>query len=144
MVIHPKKGVFPIASGTTNALVRRFFDEVVTRGDLAAAHEILTTDFVFYGPAAGVHGPINFVQFTGVLRNALAVQFTVEVVIADGDTASCLSTMQGTHQGEYRGMPASGRRIALSRIDTFHIAEGKIREVRATLDHQLLMRQLEP
>jgi len=37
---------------------------------------------------------------------------------------------------------ASGRRIALSRIDTFHIAAGKIREVRTTLDHQALMQQL--
>jgi steroid delta-isomerase-like uncharacterized protein len=144
MVFDPKKGALPIASGTNNTLVRRFFDEVVTGGDMAAAHEILTTDFVFYGPAAGVHGPINFVQSTGTLRNALAVHFTVEVVIADGDTASCLSTMHGTHQGEYRGSPASGRQIALPRIDTFHIAEGKIREVRTTLDHKSLMRQLKP
>ncbi len=128
-------------SGT---LIRRFFDEVFTRGDLAAAHEILTTDFVFYGPAVGVHGPVNFVQSTGMLRNALAVHFTVEVVIADGDRGACLSAMHGTHQGEFRGMPASGRHIALPRIDTFHLAEGKIREVRTTLDHQALMQQLEP
>ena len=125
-------------------LIHRFFDEVVTRGDLAAAHELLTTDFVFYGPATGVHGPVNFVQSTGILRNALAVHFTVEVVIADGDRVSCLSTMHGTHQGEFRGMLASGRQIAISRIDTFHLAEGKIREVRTTLDHQKLMQQLEP
>ena len=52
-------------------LIHRCFDEVVTRGDLAAAHEILTTDFVFDGPATGVHGPVNFVQSTGILRNAL-------------------------------------------------------------------------
>ncbi len=109
---------------------------------MAAAHEILTTDFVFYGPAAGVRGPINFVQFTGTLRNALAAHFTVEVVIADGDKVSCLSTMHGTHQGEFRGIPASGRPIAMPRIDTFHLAEGKIREVRTTLDHQALMQQL--
>lgn len=133
-----------MSSGATNTLIRRFFDEVFTKGNMAAAHEILTTDFVFYGPAAGVHGPINFVQFTGMLRNALAVHFTVEVVIEDGDKVSCLSTMHGTHQGEYRDIPASGRQIAMSRIDTFHIAEGKIREVRTTLDHQALMQQLEP
>ena len=123
-------------------LIRRFFDEVFTRGDMAAADEILTTDFVFYGPAAGVHGPVNFVQFTGMLRNALAVHFTVEVVINDGDKASCLSTMHGTHQGEFRGIPPRGTQIAMPRIDTFQIVEGKIREVRTTLDHQALMQQL--
>ena len=114
----------------------------MTRGDLAVAHEILTTDFVFYGPPAGVHGPVNFVQSTGILRNALAARFTVEVVIDDGDRAACLSTMYGTHQGEYRGMPASGGQIALPRIDTFSIAEGKIREVRMILDSQALIDQL--
>lgn len=128
--------------GANNTLIHRFFDEVFTRGDLAAAQEILTTDFAFYGPAAGVHGPVNFVQFTGGLRNALSVAFTVEVVITDGDKVSSLSTMQGSHQGEFRGIPASGKQITIPRIDNFQIAEGKIREVRTTLDHQALMQQL--
>ena len=123
-------------------LIHRFFDDVFTRGDMAAAHEILTTDFVFYGPAAGVHGPDNFVQFTGMLRTALAVQFIVDLVILDGEKVSSLSTMSGTHQGEFRGIPASGRQITLPRIDNFQIAEGKIREVRTTLDHQALIQQL--
>jgi steroid delta-isomerase-like uncharacterized protein len=131
-----------MSAEANQAIVRRFFDEVFSQGDPAAAHEILTTDFVFYGPAAGVHGPENFVQFTGTLRNALAVQFMIETVIADGDKLSSLSTMSGTHQDEFRGIPASGKHIALPRIDTFHISDGKIREVRTTLDHQALMQQL--
>src|SRR5215467_10073818 len=139
---HANKGGSSIASETHTTLIRRFFDEVITRGDLAAAHEILATDFIFDGPA-GVHGPVNFVQFTGILRNALAARFTVEVVIADGDRLACLSTMHGTHQGEFRGVPASGRRIAIPRIDTFSIAEGNIREVWTTLDYRTLMQHLE-
>ena len=123
-------------------LVRRFFDEVFSEGDLAAANQILTTDFVFYGPAAGVHGPEDFVKFTGVLRNALDVHFTIQTAIADGDKVSSLSTMSGTHQGEYRGIPPSGKPIAMPRIDNFQIMNGKIREVRTTLDHQALMQQL--
>ena len=123
-------------------LIRRFFDEVFSNGNPAVASEILTSDFVFYGPAAGVHGPENFVQFTGTLRNALAVRFMLEVVIADGDKVSCLSTMSGTHQAEFRGIPPGGRRIAMPRIDTFQFTDGKIREVRTTLDHQALTQQL--
>jgi steroid delta-isomerase-like uncharacterized protein len=142
VVIHSEKGASSIVLEAHHTLIRRFFDEVVTRGDLAAAHEILATDFVFDGPLVGVHGPVNFVQSTGILRNALAARFTIEVVIADGDRAACLSTMYGTHQGEYRGMPASGRQIALPRIDAFSIAGGKIREVRTTLDSQMLIDQL--
>jgi predicted ester cyclase len=131
-----------VSAEENSRLIHRFFDDVFTRGDMAAAHEILTTDFVFYGPAAGVHGPEHFVQFTGMLRNALAVHFTVEVVIADGDKISSLSTMAGIHQGEFRGIPPRGMQIVMPRIDNFQITEGKIREVRTTLDHQALMQQL--
>jgi len=142
VVIRAKKGGPSIASETPTTLIRRFFDEVITKGDLAAAHEILTTDFLLDSPA-GVHGPVNFVQFTGILRDALAARFTVEVIIADGDRLACLSTMYGTHQGEFRGVPASGRRIAIPRIDTFSTAGGKIREVWTTLDYRTLMQHLE-
>ena len=124
------------------SLIHRFFDEVFSKGDLAVANQILTTDFVFYGPAAGVHSPENFIQFTGMLRKALDVHFAIETVIADGDKVSSLSTMSGTHQGEFRGIPPSGKQIAMPRIDNFQIIEGKIREVRTTLDHQTLIQQL--
>lgn len=123
-------------------IIRRFFDEVYSRGDLAGAHEILTTDFAFDGPPGGTHGPEHFIQFTSPLRTALGIHFAIAAVIADADTVSCFSTMYGTHQGAFRGIPASGKHIAMPRIDTFHFSENRIQEVRTTLDQQGLMQQL--
>ncbi len=141
------KEVFPPQRPTSQEtmqrfIIRRFFEEVYSKGDLAVAHEILTTDFAFDGPPGGRHGPEHFLQCTSPLRTALGIHFAIEVVIADGDTVSCFSTMYGTHQGEFRGIPASGKHIAMPRIDTFHFSGSRIQEARTTLDHQGLMQQL--
>ena len=124
------------------ALVRRFFDEIFCKGDPTVANEILGTDFVFYGPNAGVHGSKDFLQFTNMPRTALNIRFTIEVVIADGDKVATFSIMSGTHLKEFWGIPPSGNQIRIPRIDNFQIIEGKIREVRTTLDHQGLIQQL--
>jgi predicted ester cyclase len=123
-------------------LVRRFFEEAYSQGNPVAANEILATDFAFYGPAAGIHGPANFLQFTNVMRNGLAIRFKIEVEIYDGEKASTYSRMAITHQGEFAGLAPTGRQMEFPRIDTFLISEGKIREVRTTMDHQVFMAQL--
>lgn len=123
-------------------IVQRFFGEIFSQGNRATADELLATDFAFYGPPGGIHGPENFLQFTNSIRDALAVHFTVDVVIADGGKVSSLCTMHGTHRKEFRDIPPSGKGFALPRIDNFRIYEGKIQEVRTTFDHPTLLQML--
>jgi predicted ester cyclase len=104
----------------------------------------MTEDCLFSGNAPGLQGIVNFVQFTSILRNALAIYFTLDVIITaeDDERVSSLSTMQGTHAGGIWGIPASGKQFAVPRIDTFLFVEGKIYEVQTTFDKSLLMDQL--
>ncbi|MBN9389166.1 MAG: hypothetical protein J0I20_14150 [Chloroflexi bacterium] len=39
-------------------------------------------------------------------------------------------------------MAPTGRQLEISRIDTFLVSDGKIREVRTTMDHQALIARL--
>jgi predicted ester cyclase len=122
-------------------LVHRFFDDVFTREDRAAAEEILTPDFTFYGPPEGIHGIPAFFELTRTIREALNVQFKVEVVIIEDEaTVSSLTTMRGKHEKVvFRGVPPKGGSFEVPRIDNFIIEGGKIKEVNAVLDHQMLM-----
>ncbi|GHO50244.1 ester cyclase [Ktedonospora formicarum] len=123
-------------------LVHRFFEEVFSKGDRAAASEILASDFTFYGPPDGIRGAEGFLHFSSEIRSALKVQFKVEVVIVDDEKASALATMSGEHEKDFHDIPASGVRFALPRIDNFRIVDGKINEVRTTFDHRVLLAQL--
>jgi steroid delta-isomerase-like uncharacterized protein len=118
-------------------VVRRFDEELYGGGRLSVADEILAPDFVFYGPAAGIHGPDGFKGFVQVMRSAFPdLHFETHQIISDGRKVARVCTMHGTHQGEFRGIPASGQVIAVRRIDTFIVEEDRIHEVQTYMDHE--------
>jgi predicted ester cyclase len=141
---YKKEKAMTITKEQSATLVRQFFEEVFTRGDRTLAQSILASDFVYYGPDEGIHGIDNFFRIVDTMRDTLEVQFTTEVVIAEDEkTAASLTTIHGVHTKNFRGFAPKGAEFSLPRIDTFLIVEGKIKEVRATFDHQLMFQILE-
>lgn len=122
---------------TSRAVVKRFDEELFGQGQLEVADEILTPDFVFYGPPAGIRGPEAFKGFVQMMLTAFPdLRYEAETVIADGAKVGRLATMRGTHLGDMGGIPPSGRSVAIRRIDTFRFEGDRIAEVQAYLDHQ--------
>jgi steroid delta-isomerase-like uncharacterized protein len=118
-------------------VVRRFDEELYGGGQLSVVDEILSPNFVFYGPAAGIHGPDGFKGFVQVMRSAFPdLHFETHQIISDGRKVARVCTMHGTHQSELRGIPASGQVVAVPRIDTFMVEEDRIHEVQTYMDHQ--------
>ncbi|HEV8713032.1 MAG TPA: ester cyclase [Candidatus Binatia bacterium] len=132
-------------SETTKAIVRRYVEELLNRGNLAIADEILTTDFVFHGPSASesVRGPEGFKQLVNTLRTAFSdLHFAVEEEIAEGDKVVGCFTIRGTQRGELFGIPPSGKQFAVRGVDVFRITGGKISEIRALFDTLGQLQQL--
>ncbi len=48
----------------------------------------------------------------------------------------------GTHQGEYRGLPATGKTVSYNEIFIFRFAEGRIAEIWGVVDVLTQLRQL--
>ncbi len=48
--------------------------------------------------------------------------------IVDGEKVAARFTLRGTHPGPYLGIPATGKSIALTGIDIFHVHAGRITE----------------
>jgi len=53
---------------------------------------------------------------------------TVEDIIAEGDKVWTRSTVTGTHKGEYRGLPSTGKKITFTVVDIWRIVNGKVVE----------------
>jgi steroid delta-isomerase-like uncharacterized protein len=70
------------------------------------------------------------------------LRFTIEDTIVEGEKLVACWTISGTHQGEYVGIPATGRKISLEGITIHHIRNGKILDSYARWDVLGLMRQL--
>ena len=126
------------------AVVRRFFEELLSTDDLAVADEILSPGFRFY--FAGSLEPLDLKHYKEFLRARRAAfpdrRFLVEDMIAEGDKVSARFTMHGTHKGDLRGIAPTGKEVTVTGIDMIRLAVGKMVEDRVEVDQLGMMQQL--
>ena len=127
------------------ALVRQLVEEVINQGNISMIDELLIPDFVEHeelppGIPPGREAPK--VLFT-MLRSAFPdIKATIEHLIAEGDEIVLHMTWTGTHEGEFMGIPPTGKRISINVIDILGIAEGKFVEHWGVMDSMAMMQQL--
>lgn len=127
------------------ARVRQFYDEVVNTGDLDRVDEFCTEDFVDHEEFPGIPPDREGVkQFFAMTRAAFPdFRMDVEELIVEGDRVAVRATMSGTHQGEFLGMPATGRRFSVIAVDILRIVdEERAAEHWGVTDVMSLMQQL--
>jgi steroid delta-isomerase-like uncharacterized protein len=126
------------------ALVRRFVDEVQSAGNIDAIDELCSSEFVNHSAPPGVPSNCEGVkQLTAMFRQAFPDSFfTVEDMIAEGDKVVTRKTFHGTHEGEFMGIPPTGRRVSMGLIDIVRIADGRVVEHWSMGDNLGMMQQL--
>jgi steroid delta-isomerase-like uncharacterized protein len=70
------------------------------------------------------------------------LHITIEDLIAEGDKVVARDTVTGTHQGEYMGLPPTGKFITYNEIFICRFAGGRIAETWGVVDVLSQMRQL--
>jgi steroid delta-isomerase-like uncharacterized protein len=129
------------------AAFARFDDAVNSRDEQVIAKvidEFVDPDVVFHAPVpAGLTGEQAFRQVWTVLLRAFPdLHVANEDVIAEDDKVVIRNTVTGTHQGEYRGVPPTGKSVAYNEIFILRFADGKIAEVWGVVDVYAQLRQL--
>ncbi len=126
--------------------VRRFYDDVWSRGDMGAADEILDPEFKFILTFLTVEDREAFkalVRYNRGVFEGLTYTCAPGDVVVDGDGAAAYWTMRSRHVAEWRKVPASHRDVSIQGIGFFRFSEaGMIREVRVQNDVLGLMRQI--
>jgi predicted ester cyclase len=69
-------------------------------------------------------------------------RMNVEDMIVEGDRGVVRAKLTGTHQGEFMGIPATGRSINLTVIDIVRVSDGKAAEHWGAMDSGAMMEQL--
>ena len=125
------------------AIVRRNY-ETADKNDLTTFNEQLAPDLVLHYP--GMPGPLNreaLIQMMNVMFSGLTQrQHVFEDQIAEGDKVATRLTLHAVHTGEFQGMPATGKQIAVRQIAIHRIRNGKIVEVWTSSDDVGMMKQL--
>ena len=98
------------------AVIRRWV-EARNAQDLDAAEELLAPEFVRHDAnLPDVVGPQAERQYIADTLTAFPdLHFEIEQLIAEGDLVAARYMVQGTHRGEFLGIPGSGRRVTSRR-----------------------------
>ena len=130
-------------SEENKAIVRRGYEEIWNGENLAAVDEIYAPGFVLYDPVTpGVRGPEGFKQYVTMIRTAFPdLHFTVKDQIAEGDKVATRWTVTGTQQGQFMGIPPTGKHSTVTGITISRIADGKIVEERSNWDALGMLQQ---
>jgi steroid delta-isomerase-like uncharacterized protein len=126
------------------ATARRLYD-LVNAGDIAGFGELLADDFVEHEVTPGLAPTKAGVQdFFRMQRAAFPdLHMTVDDVFASGQKAVARVQYTGTNQGEFMGMPATGKSVDVQLIDIFAFADdGRVREHWGVIDLMAMMQQL--
>ena len=124
------------SQATNKAIIERWY-AAINRGDLDYADTI-------FGPGfAGGAGSAPVKRFLARLRTGIPdFALTIEDCFAAGEKVAVRGTLRGTHTGPYRHEAATGKPVAVSRLEIFEFAEGQIVQVWANHDELSLLEQL--
>ena len=131
-------------SEANKTLVRRFYEEVFNKGNLAAIDEICSPNVVDHSLPPGLPAGIAGVkQLVGMYRAAFPdLALTIEDMIAEGDKVVVRWSGVGTHRGDLMGIAPTGKQVAISGIGIDRIANGKLAEHWERFDEMGMMQQL--
>ena len=126
-------------------VVRRYFEEVLNAGNLKKIRELIAPDYVSHYPAGYElgGGPEDVEQIVTSVREAFPdVHFTVDDLIAEGEKVVCRWTFQGVQEGNFMGIPPTGREATVMGIAVYRVVDSQIAEAWVAWDVLGLMRQL--
>jgi steroid delta-isomerase-like uncharacterized protein len=132
----------------TNIAAFERFTDAANSGDLQRIFTLIDQTFqpdaIFHTPApAGESGPEAMKQVWTVLLQAFPdIHVTVNDAIAHDDKVVLRNTVTGTHQGDYRGLPATGKSVTYNEIFIARFTDGKLAEVWGVVDVYTQLRQL--
>jgi predicted ester cyclase len=132
-----------VLSELNKAVARRYFEAYGT-GDIDAVMGFTDLHCVLHPGGGGQ--PMNSYERKRhelvFLKAFSHIQAIVEDQIAEGDKVASRITMYCTHTGEYQGVPATGKRIAIPYIDITLIKAGKIVEEWVEYDTMNILQQI--
>jgi len=128
----------------TNIAALQRMAEMINRGNLDTLDEVVDQDAVDHDPAPGQQpGPEGFKSFFNTLRAAFPdLALEPVTVVADDEHVAMAYTINGTHQGEFQGLAATGKRISARGVEIVKFRDGKLIERWGSSDEMGIMAQL--
>jgi steroid delta-isomerase-like uncharacterized protein len=134
-----------MSTDDNKALARRLIEEAWNQGNMTTVDELLALDHVGHHSLVPSQPASREFYKQYIVRTRTAFpdfHATIEEQIAEGDLVVTRWSVQGTHQGMFRGHSPTGKRMTLTGIVIDRIVDGKAVEGWMEMDTLYQMQQL--
>lgn len=130
-------GPLPFASGSGSPagngnkdVTERIWSELVNGCRLESVAELVHPDFIDHAPLPGVPSDLDGLrQRLQVLHRAFPdFHSAIYDLVAENDKVVAFVLSSGTHQDDFAGLPATGRKFAIQEIQILRFVDGKMVE----------------
>src|SRR5262245_63998008 len=122
------------------AFVRQWIEEGFNKQNLAIVDDLFAEQLSVNGQIVGRDGLKS--SMGRHLRAFPDLHVTIDESLAEGNKVGIWYTVEGTHRGEFEGIPATGNHVKWTGFDLLTIENGKISYAVFCLDKKSLMTQL--
>ena len=135
------------SAGKNLDLVKKMCDTLVApEHDLDAQKEFWNEDMIWHGPPG--FGDIYTLE--GFLKDELSVFYEAfpdfngdfDIIFANENLVAATGYVTGTHEGDWLGIPATGKPMKMRYSDFWLIRDGKLSENWVMLDHLGVLKQI--
>lgn len=123
-------------------LLADFAAAIFVKKDFAQLPQFMQQEYIQHNPLVP-KGSSGFQQFFADWFKAVPDwNYQVEKLVAEADTVWAYGVYSGTQQGDWLGIPATGKHYSIHAVDIFRIENGKLAEHWDVLDTYGLFKQL--
>ena len=134
------EGANEMSVSENKKIVNRAYEELLNQGRLDVAEEVYAPRFTDNGEAGG---PAYMKQTVSLYRTAFPdLTFYVEDQFESGDKVVTRWRAEGTHQGDFMGVPPSGNRATMRGISIHTLKDGQIVSHQGAVNMLSFMQQI--
>ena len=125
-------------------MAQRWFGEVMSEGKIETIDELCAPDYVEHDPFPGTSADLAGLK-EGItqIRSAFPdMQVSADEIIEEGDRLAVRSTMRATHEGDFMGVPGSGKKVEVANYDFVRFENDMAVEHWGVIDSAALMEQI--
>lgn len=129
-----------------NKAVSRRWIHVFNERDDAGEADVRGPEYLAHAPASLEAAPLNSEAWTrflaGFVEGFPDLRLTVEDAVGEGDLVAQRVHFEGTHTGEFQGLPATHRKVSFDGLELNRFVDGRVAEHWFQLDALSLLQQL--
>jgi predicted ester cyclase len=133
------QGVAAVSVVENKTLIHRYIDEAWNKGAVDILDELYDPSFI--GGYGGIPGFKTAI--TSYRTSFPDLHFSIDDVVAEGESIAFRWTARGTHQADFAGIAATGKPITVTGITILRIVDGKIIDDRSETTNHTLAAQLD-